>query len=153
MPSGLAGHLQSFFTLDSTCRSFLLSALTFFTLSCKPQFIHFSWSIASRWASRWLSSKESACRAGAESAKGSVIESGRVPAGGQGNPLQYFYLENPMGRGALWATIHRVSKTEVTEVHGVGHESSDLARGKYNCFTVLCVFLLYGKVSQLYVYI
>ena len=58
-----------------------------------------------------------------------------------------------MGRGALWATIHRVSKTEVTEVHGVGHESSDLARGKYNCFTVLCVFLLYGKVSQLYVYI
>ena len=30
---------------------------------------------------------------------------------GNGNPLQYSYLENPMDRGAWWATVHRVSKS------------------------------------------
>ena len=34
--------------------------------------------------------------------------SGRSPGGGHGNPLQYSYLENPMDRGAWWATGHRV---------------------------------------------
>ena len=36
--------------------------------------------------------------------------SGRSPAGGQGNPLQYSCLENPMDRGAWWVTVHRVTK-------------------------------------------
>ena len=35
---------------------------------------------------------------------------GRSPGGGQGNPLQYFCLENPMDRGAWWATVHEVTK-------------------------------------------
>ena len=30
--------------------------------------------------------------------------------GEHGNPLQYFRLENPMDRGAWWATVHRVTK-------------------------------------------
>ena len=30
---------------------------------------------------------------------------------GHGNPLQYFRLENPMERGAWWATVHRVTKS------------------------------------------
>ena len=34
---------------------------------------------------------------------------GRVPGGGHGNPLQYSCLENPMGKGAWQATVHRVS--------------------------------------------
>ena len=38
---------------------------------------------------------------------------GRLPGGGQGNPLQYFCLENPMDRGAWWAMIHRVTKSRV----------------------------------------
>jgi len=29
---------------------------------------------------------------------------------GNGNPLQYFCLGNPMDRGAWWATVHRVCK-------------------------------------------
>jgi len=29
-----------------------------------------------------------------------------------GNPLQYFCLENPMDRGARWATVHRVTKSQ-----------------------------------------
>ena len=32
---------------------------------------------------------------------------GRSPGGGRGNPLQYSCLENPMGRGAWWAAVHR----------------------------------------------
>ena len=42
---------------------------------------------------------------------GSVPGSGRSPGGGHGNPLQYSCLENPMNRGAWWATVHRVTKS------------------------------------------
>ena len=42
---------------------------------------------------------------------------GRSPGGGYGNPLQYSCLENPMDRGAWWATVHRVAKeSDTTEV-------------------------------------
>ena len=33
-------------------------------------------------------------------------ESGRSPGGGNGNPLQCSSLENPVDRGAWWATVH-----------------------------------------------
>ena len=36
---------------------------------------------------------------------------GSSPGGGHGNPLQYFCLQNPMDRGAWWATVHRVTKS------------------------------------------
>ena len=36
---------------------------------------------------------------------------GRSPGGGQGNPLQYSCLENPMDRGTWWATVHSVKKS------------------------------------------
>ena len=32
--------------------------------------------------------------------------------GGHGNPLQYYCLENPMDRGAWWATVHGVAKSQ-----------------------------------------
>ena len=41
----------------------------------------------------------------------SVPGSGRPPGGGNGNPLQYSCLENPMDRGAWWATVHWVTKS------------------------------------------
>ena len=41
---------------------------------------------------------------------GSISGSGRSPGGGNGNPLQYSCLGNPMDRGALWATVHEVAK-------------------------------------------
>ena len=41
----------------------------------------------------------------------SVPRSGRACGGGHGNPLQYSFLENPMDRGAWWATVHRVAKS------------------------------------------
>ena len=37
--------------------------------------------------------------------------SGRFPGGGHDNPLQYSCLENAMGRGAWWATVHRDTKS------------------------------------------
>ena len=37
--------------------------------------------------------------------------SGRFPGGGHGNPLQYSCLENPMDRGAWWATVHGVAQS------------------------------------------
>ena len=44
--------------------------------------------------------------------KGSIPGSGRSPAGGNGNPLQSSCLENPMDRGAWWATVHGVTKSQ-----------------------------------------
>ena len=43
---------------------------------------------------------------------GSVSELGRFPGGGHGNPLHYSCLENPMDRGAWWAAVHRVAKSQ-----------------------------------------
>ena len=43
--------------------------------------------------------------------RGLISGSGRSPGGGHGNPLQYSYLENPLDRGAGWATLHRVTKS------------------------------------------
>ena len=36
---------------------------------------------------------------------------GKIPGGRNGNPFQYSSLENSMGRGAWWATVHVVSKS------------------------------------------
>ena len=47
---------------------------------------------------------------------GSIPGVGRSPGGGDGNPLQYSCLENPMVRGAWWATVHR------------GHKESDTTK-------------------------
>ena len=42
---------------------------------------------------------------------GSIPGSGRSPGEGNGNPLQYYCLENPMDRGAWEATVHGVAKS------------------------------------------
>ena len=38
--------------------------------------------------------------------------SGRSPGGRNGNPVQYSGLENPMDRGAWWALVHGVPKSQ-----------------------------------------
>ena len=52
--------------------------------------------------------KASACNAGD---LGSIPGLGRSPGEGNGNPLQYSCLENPMDGGAWWATVHGVAKS------------------------------------------
>ena len=63
---------------------------------------------------------------------GSIPGLGRSPIGGHGNPLQYSCLENPMDRGAWWATVHGVEKNQTqwkqlspahtsSEAHGAVH--------------------------------
>ena len=53
--------------------------------------------------------KESSCNAGDVS---SIPGSGRSPGEGNGNPLQYSCLKNPMDRGTLQATVHGVARVE-----------------------------------------
>ena len=43
---------------------------------------------------------------------GLIPGSGTSPGGGNGNPLRYSCLENPMDRGAWWATVHGVAKSQ-----------------------------------------
>ena len=56
--------------------------------------------------------KESTCNAEDTEDEGSIPGLGRSPGEGNGNPLQYSCLENPMDRGAWWAIVHGVVKSE-----------------------------------------
>ena len=56
--------------------------------------------------------KESACQAGDTGDVGSILGSGRSTGVGNGNPLQYSCLGNPMDRGAWLATVLGVAKSQ-----------------------------------------
>ena len=53
--------------------------------------------------------KESVCNAGGP---GMIRWSEKSPGEGNGNPLQYSCLENSSDRGAWWATVHGVAKSQ-----------------------------------------
>ena len=88
----------------------------------------------------WVTSTDALGFPGGASGKGSICQcrrhkrhrSGRPPGGGHGHPLQYSCLENPMDRGAWWATIHGVTKsgtrlsTHCTSGHPEGQGGSSL---------------------------
>ena len=50
---------------------------------------------------------------------GSIPGMGRSPRAGNGNPLQYSCLGNPMDRGAWQATVHGVTELDTTEHYSV----------------------------------
>ena len=59
---------------------------------------------------------------------GSIPGLGRSAGGGIGNPLQYACLENPMDRGAWWATVHGVTKNQTQlSMHVHTHTRKDIA--------------------------
>ena len=57
---------------------------------------------------RWLSGKEPSCQCRRCKIDPWVR---KIPLGGNGKPLQYSCLGNPMDRGAWWATVHGVTKS------------------------------------------
>ena len=63
--------------------------------------------------------KESACNAGH---LGSIPGSERSFGEGNSNPLQYSCLENPTDRGAWWATVHRVTESDMATETGNSHK-------------------------------
>ena len=57
-----------------------------------------------------LEVKNPPTNAGDSGDTGSIPESGRPLGGGNGNPLRYPCQENPMDRGAWWATVHGLQR-------------------------------------------
>ena len=79
---------------------------------------------------------------------------GRSPGEGNGNPLQYSCLENPMDGGAWWATVHGVTKSRarrsnftLTFISYFNFLLED------NCCTRLCWFLPFINMNQPQVHI
>ena len=54
--------------------------------------------------------KNSPANAGDVRDAGSIPGLGRSPREGNGNPLQYSCLRNPMDRGAWWAIVHGITR-------------------------------------------
>ena len=77
----------------------------------------------------WLSGKN---LPGNEGDVSLILGLGRSPGEGNGNPLQYSCLENPMDRGTWWATVqglHRVGRDLATEHIKVIYEKVGNLRG------------------------
>ena len=74
---------------------------------------------------------------------GSNPGSGRSPGGGNGNPLQYSCLENPMDRGAWWATVHGIAR--------VGHDIVEQLSSN-NCIlfytSPYCTIVIFDNLKQ-----
>ena len=64
---------------------------------------------------------------------GLILESGRSPGGGHGNPLQYSCLENPIDRGAWRAVGHRVAKSRTRLKHLSTHARADKSTARRKC--------------------
>jgi len=59
--------------------------------------------------------KNPCANAGGTGEVGYISVSRRSPGEGRENPLQYSCLENPMDRGAWWATVREVAESDMTE--------------------------------------
>ena len=73
---------------------------------CSDRSLYFSFILGG------TSCKEPACQGRIHRDKGSIPGSGKSPGEGNGNPLEYSCLGNPMHRGAWQATVHGVGKSQ-----------------------------------------
>ena len=95
---------------------------------------------------------EPSCNAWNARDAGLIPGSERSPGEGNGNPLQYSSLENPMDRGAWWATVQGVTRRR-TQLKGLNHHHKDTKQQnaasfmpvKLSCVTdintSMCVYL------------
>ena len=80
--------------------------------------------------------------------------SGRFPGRGHGNPLQHSCLENPMSRGAWWATLHRVSKSRTwlkqLSMHTYVCQFPFSSVGKFGVsdYIILCIILFQNQTYR-----
>ena len=79
---------------------------------------------------------------------GSIPGWGRFPGVGNGNPLWYSCLENSMGRGAWWATVHDVAKSWTWK-----HLSTHRAIMNTNPCLNSCFWLFPWRVFQYFEYV
>ena len=79
---------------------------------------------------------------------GLILElKGRSPGEGNGNPLQYSSLENPMDRGAWWAIVHRVTKSTHSFFIFFHYDLSQNIEYRSLCYTVDLIHLFYIHTS------
>ena len=78
--------------------------------------------------------KASACNAGD---LGSIPGLGRSSGEGNSNPLQYSCLENPIDRGAWWATLHGVAKSRTRLSDFTSHDPENPLLGIYTEETIM----------------
>ena len=80
--------------------------------------IHLTYNMATHWASQ-VAVVVKNLPANTEDTRdsGSVLRSGRSPGGGNGSPLQYSCLGNPMDSGTWRATVHGVAKSQTRQHH------------------------------------
>ena len=83
-----------------------------------------------------LEVKNLPANAGDAGDSGSIPGPGRSPEGGNGNPLQYSCLDNPMDRGAWWATVRGVTKQLSTHTWGI-KLTFPFGPGKRSSFSLL----------------
>ena len=77
---------------------------------------------------------------------GSIPGSGRSPGEGNGNPLQYSCLENPMDGEAWWATVHRVLMVQISHLYMTTGKTIPLTRWT---FVGKTMSLLFNMLSRL----
>ena len=93
--------------------------------------------------SRWGSGKESVCQCRRHKRLGLDPELGRYPGIWNGNLLHYSYLENTMGRGAWWATVHTVTKSWTWRSTHVHNHLSIISSANIFSHSIACLFILF----------
>ena len=84
---------------------------------------------------------------------GSIPVLGRFSGAGNGNPLQYSCLENPMDRGAWWATVHGLAKSW-TQLKWLSTSTLNTPFCSFLFFFTLLFFLwiiLYQYIKNLFI--
>ena len=120
-----------------------MNFLVFFFFFFFPKKCHGIWCFLSG-----SNGKESTRNAGDTRHTGSIRVSGRYPGGGNDNPLQCTFLENPMNRGTWQATVHRVAKSQ-TQLMQLSMHTQQMV---YSCKYLYSQYRIYTFHYHLFLY-